>query len=89
MLLGQAEYSLCVLLTHFLLSLPAFLFPSFLFPGKTQACLTLCADCYLPPHLGGLGGGVVYIDTENTFHGDRSDDIASAARLFAFQCFKR
>jgi hypothetical protein len=62
------------------------LFLLFAAAGKTQACLTLCADCYLPPHLGGLGGGVVYIDTENTFHGDRSAEIASAARPFAFQC---
>jgi len=44
--------------------------------GKTQACLTLCTDCFLPPELGGLGGGVVYIDTENTFHGDRLIELA-------------
>jgi len=46
--------------------------------GKTQACLVLSIMCQLPTDKGGLGGKVVYIDTEGTFVPERVFEIASA-----------
>ena len=34
--------------------------------GKTQLCLTLCVTAQLSQDIGGGGGKVIYIDTENT-----------------------
>jgi RecA/RadA recombinase len=39
--------------------------------GKTQFCLTLSMLTTLPETMGGLGGGVCYIDTERSFNADR------------------
>ncbi|MCK5631465.1 DNA repair and recombination protein RadA [Candidatus Bathyarchaeota archaeon] len=47
--------------------------------GKSQMCHQLCVNVQLPPERGGLGGSVLYIDTENTFHTER---IVSMARHF-------
>ncbi len=44
--------------------------------GKTQVCHTLCVMTQLPSEQGGLGGTVVYIDTENTFRPERIAEIA-------------
>jgi RAD51-like protein 1 len=46
--------------------------------GKTQLCkqLTVCAQ--LPVLHGGMGGGVIYIDTEAKFSAARLDEIARA-----------
>lgn len=44
--------------------------------GKTQACLSLSVMATLPEDWGGLGGGVVYIDTESTFSPSRLVEIA-------------
>lgn len=41
-----------------------------------QACLTLAVMATLPEDWGGLGGGVVYIDTESTFSPSRLVEIA-------------
>jgi DNA repair protein RadA len=49
--------------------------------GKTQLCHTLCVTCQLPPEKGGLGGGVLYIDTESTFRPERLYQIAEARGL--------
>jgi len=49
--------------------------------GKTQACLMLSIMCQLPTEKGGLGGKVVYIDTEGTFVPERVFEIASALGL--------
>lgn len=39
--------------------------------GKSQMCHQLCVNVQLPPEQGGLGGGALYIDTENTFRTER------------------
>jgi DNA repair protein RadA len=39
--------------------------------GKSQMCHQLCVNVQLPPERGGLNGGVLYIDTENTFRLER------------------
>lgn len=49
--------------------------------GKTQLCHTLCIIVQLPKELGGLDGGAIYIDTENTFRPERIAGIAKARDL--------
>jgi len=49
--------------------------------GKTQICLTLSVTAQLPPEEGGLGGSVVFIDTEGTFLPERVYEIASERGL--------
>jgi len=49
--------------------------------GKTQLGLQLAVNCQLPPEKGGLGKGVVWIDTENTFRPERIRQIAEAVGL--------
>ena len=44
--------------------------------GKTQICHTLCLNVQLPVEEGGLNGGAIYIDTENTFRPERLRDFA-------------
>ena len=39
--------------------------------GKTQFCIMLSTLASLPPELGGLGGSVLYIDTESAFSAER------------------
>ena len=39
--------------------------------GKTQMCTMLAAQAVLPRELGGLGGSVIYIDTEGAFSAER------------------
>jgi DNA repair protein RadA len=39
--------------------------------GKSQMCHQLCVNVQLPPERGGLNGGALYIDTENTFRTER------------------
>ena len=46
--------------------------------GKTQMCLTLAAAVAAPKESGGLGAGVVYVDTEQKFSGVRLAEIAAA-----------
>ncbi|XP_073326450.1 DNA repair protein RAD51 homolog 3 [Pagrus major] len=46
--------------------------------GKTQLCLQLAVDVQVPPCFGGVGGQVVYIDTEGSFLLQRVVDIATA-----------
>ncbi|HET8719832.1 MAG TPA: DNA repair and recombination protein RadA [Candidatus Nitrosotenuis sp.] len=46
--------------------------------GKTQFCLTMCVMAQKPKEEGGLGGGVLYIDSENTFRPERIVSIAKA-----------
>ena len=45
--------------------------------GKSQMCHQLCVNVQLPPERGGLDGGALYIDTENTF---RTERIVSMAK---------
>ncbi|KXB02051.1 DNA repair and recombination protein RadA [candidate division MSBL1 archaeon SCGC-AAA261F17] len=49
--------------------------------GKTQLAHQLSANVQLPPGEGGLEGGVVYIDTENTFRPERISQMAEAVGL--------
>ncbi|MFQ6081651.1 MAG: DNA repair and recombination protein RadA, partial [Candidatus Bathyarchaeia archaeon] len=44
--------------------------------GKSQLCHQLCVNVQLPPERGGLGGGALYIDTENTFRTERIVQMA-------------
>jgi RAD51-like protein 1 len=44
--------------------------------GKTQCCLSLVVQATLPLQYGGLDGGVIYVDTENTFSPSRLTEIA-------------
>ncbi|XP_068602094.1 DNA repair protein RAD51 homolog 3 [Brachionichthys hirsutus] len=47
--------------------------------GKTQLCLQLAVDVQVPPCFGGVGGQVVFVDTEGSFLLQRVIDIAAAA----------
>ncbi|MFQ5710978.1 MAG: DNA repair and recombination protein RadA [Candidatus Geothermarchaeales archaeon] len=49
--------------------------------GKTQICHVLCCTSQLPVDQGGLGGGVIFIDTEATFRPERVYEIAKAKEL--------
>lgn len=44
--------------------------------GKSQLCHQLCVNVQLPPERGGLNGGALYIDTENTFRTERIVQMA-------------
>jgi len=46
--------------------------------GKTQFCHTMCVTVQKPKEEGGLEGGVLYLDTENTFRPERIVSIAKA-----------
>jgi DNA repair protein RadA len=45
--------------------------------GKSQVCHQLCVNVQLPIEQGGLNGGVLYIDTENTFRLERIVQMAT------------
>ncbi|GFN39672.1 MAG: DNA repair and recombination protein RadA [Thaumarchaeota archaeon] len=49
--------------------------------GKTQFCHTMCVTVQKPKEDGGLDGGVLYIDTENTFRPERIVTIAKMKGL--------
>jgi DNA repair protein RadA len=49
--------------------------------GKTQICHTLCISSQLPLEEHGLGGNVLYIDTESTFRPERIAQIAKARNM--------
>jgi DNA repair protein RadA len=44
--------------------------------GKSQICYTLCVTANMPSDKKGLGGTVIFIDTENTFRAERIFQIA-------------
>ncbi len=44
--------------------------------GKSQWCFQLCVLAQMPVEKGGLGGGALYIDTENSFRPERIAQIA-------------
>jgi DNA repair protein RadA len=44
--------------------------------GKSQICYTLCVTANMPLDRKGLGGNVIFIDTENTFRAERIFQIA-------------
>lgn len=49
--------------------------------GKTQFCHTMCVMVQKSKEEGGLEGGVLYIDTENTFRPERIVSIAKANEM--------
>ena len=49
--------------------------------GKTQFCHTLCVTVQKTKENGGLNGGVLYIDTENTFRPERIVTIAQSHEM--------
>ena len=56
--------------------------------GKSQMCHQLCINVQLPTERGGLNGGVLYIDTENTFRLERIVQMAKAAGVEPEQAVK-
>ncbi len=44
--------------------------------GKSQLCHQMCVNVQLPPERGGLSGGALYVDTENTFRTERIVQMA-------------
>ena len=46
--------------------------------GKSQLCHTLSVTANMPKERGGLGGNVIFIDTENTFRPERINQIAES-----------
>ena len=44
--------------------------------GKSQLCHQMCVNVQLPVERGGLNGGALYIDTENTFRTERIVQMA-------------
>lgn len=44
--------------------------------GKSQLCHQLSVNVQLPPERGGLSGGALYVDTENTFRPERISQMA-------------
>jgi len=57
--------------------------------GKSQICHTLCVTAQQPPDQAGLGGGVIFIDTEGTFRPERVDQISRARGLDSEETLKR
>ena len=56
--------------------------------GKSQMCHQLCVNVQLPPERGGLMGGVLYVDTENTFRLERIVQMATHLGLDPAQVAK-
>jgi DNA repair protein RadA len=57
--------------------------------GKSQIAHQLCVNVQLPIEKGGLGGGALYIDTENTFRTERIAPMAQHVGLDPEQAFRR
>jgi DNA repair protein RadA len=49
--------------------------------GKSQLCHQMCVNVQLPIERGGLNGGALYIDTENTFRTERIVQMAKHTGL--------
>lgn len=56
--------------------------------GKSQICMQLCVTEQLPIEKGGLGGKVLFLDTEGTFYPRRVYEIAQARGLDPDQVLK-
>lgn len=56
--------------------------------GKSQICMQLCVTEQLPTEKGGLGGKVLFLDTEGTFYPRRVYEIAQARGLDPDQVLK-
>lgn len=49
--------------------------------GKSQIVHQLAVNAQLPEELGGLGGSVIYVDTENTFRPERIEQMVSGLEI--------
>ncbi|MCW4047100.1 MAG: DNA repair and recombination protein RadA [Candidatus Bathyarchaeota archaeon] len=56
--------------------------------GKSQICHQICVNVQLPPERGGLNGGALYVDTENTFRLERIVQMAKHLGLDPEQVVK-
>jgi DNA repair protein RadA len=56
--------------------------------GKSQLAHQVCVNVQLPPDRGGLNGGALYIDTENTFRTERIEQMSRHMGLDPDQVFK-
>ncbi len=56
--------------------------------GKSQMCHQLCVNVQLPLERGGLNGGVLYVDTENTFRLERIVQMAKHVGIDPEQAVK-
>ena len=56
--------------------------------GKSQFCHQLCVNVQLPPERGGLNGGALYVDTENTFRLERIIEMSKHLGLDPEQVVK-
>ncbi|MFP3214257.1 MAG: DNA repair and recombination protein RadA [Nitrososphaeria archaeon] len=57
--------------------------------GKTQICHTLAVIVQFPKDKGGLEGGAIYLDTENTFRPERISEIAENRGLDPLKALNR
>jgi DNA repair protein RadA len=57
--------------------------------GKSQICQQLCVTVQLPYEQGGLEGGALYVDTENTFRPERIMQIAPRFNLDPEEVLKK
>ena len=57
--------------------------------GKSQICHQLCVTVQLPEDQGGLNGGALYIDSENTFRPERIQQIAERFNLDSNEVLKK
>ena len=57
--------------------------------GKSQICYTLCVTANIPLDRKGLGGNVIFIDTENTFRSERIFQIAEHRAISPDEILRR
>jgi DNA repair protein RadA len=50
--------------------------------GKSQICYTLCVTANMSSDMNGLGGNVIFLDTENTFRAERIFQIAERRGIY-------
>jgi DNA repair protein RadA len=56
--------------------------------GKSQLAFQLCVNAQLPKEKGGMEGGALFIDTENTFRGSRIQQMAAHLGLDPSEALK-
>ena len=57
--------------------------------GKSQLAFQLCVNAQMPKDKGGLDGGVLFVDTENTFRPERVVQMAKAKGMDPEEVLKR
>ena len=56
--------------------------------GKTQLGFQLCVNAQQPTNKGGLGGAVLFLDTEGTFRPERIEQIANGSGVDPKECLE-